>query len=81
MKDILIKSKKLKKELIILVACFIISVLLNIYSIVKYKTDWSELIGQMHIVVLIAVSLWVLISIFRLMFWGFQQLFKNNEGK
>ncbi len=77
MKDILIKGKRLKKELYILLGCFIVALALNIYSIIKYDTDWSELTSQIHIVVIVALSMWILIIIFRLLFWGFQQLFRN----
>ena len=71
------RSKRLKKELYIVAGCFIVAVASKFYSIIKYNTGWRELTGQLHIVVIIALSIWVLISVFRLMFWGFKHLFRD----
>ena len=51
MKDIKITTKRQKIEIIWLVASFCIAILLNVFSIIFYKTAWSELYSQ---------TLWVL---------------------
>jgi len=80
MKDITIKAKRIKKELIILLVCFLAASALNIFSIVKYKSDWSEILGQLHLVLLVAVLLYILVGMFRLFAWGINKLFQNNES-
>ena len=52
------RSKRLKKELYIVAGCFIVAVASKFYSIIKYNTGWRELTGQLHIVVIIALSIW-----------------------
>ncbi|MDX1285520.1 MAG: hypothetical protein R3182_10930 [Draconibacterium sp.] len=78
MKDIKIKAKQIKKELLILLVCLLAAIGLNIYSIIKYNTDWSELIGQLHIVILVAVLLYVLVGMFRLFAWGVNRIFQKK---
>ena len=78
MKDLTIKAKQIKKELIILLVCLLAALGLNIYSIIKYNTDWSELIGQLHIVILVALLLYVLVGMFRLFAWGINRLFQKK---
>ena len=53
MKDITISSKRQKTELIWLAASFCAAILLNVFSIILYKTNWSEIYTQL---------LWVLIA-------------------
>lgn len=67
MKDIHIKAIQIRKEIIIWAVCLAASIGLNIYSIAKYETDWSELIGQLHIVLMISLLIYFLVVIFRLM--------------
>lgn len=76
MKDIIIKGVRIKKELIILGVCLVASIGLNIYSIAKYETDWSELIGQLHIVLLLALLLYLLVGGFRLILYGIYRMTK-----
>jgi uncharacterized membrane protein len=78
MKDITITGSRIKKELIIFGICLLAATGLNTYSISKYETDWSELIGQLHIVLLIAIVIYVLVLLFRLLFLGFTQINKTK---
>ncbi len=61
MKDLIIKGSVIKREIYILIGCFIVALVLNIYSIAKFKTDWSELIGQLHIVILFALFIYIIV--------------------
>jgi transposase len=78
MKNIIITPVRLKKEGIILLACFLASVGLNIYAISKYKTDWSELISQLPIVIGITFLIYFLVLLFRLVFLGIAKLIQKN---
>ncbi len=70
MKNITITSTQIKKEIILLCVSLIAALGLNIYSIIKYKTAWAELFGQFHTVIFIGLIIYVLVALFRLIFWG-----------
>lgn len=65
MKDIIIKSGSLKKELYILLICFGVAYILNIVSIIIYKTSWKELITSIGYVIVITFVLYFLAAIIR----------------
>ena len=58
MKDITISSKQQKIELIWLVASFCVSCLLNVISIILYKTNWSEIYSQILWVLVITCAIY-----------------------
>ena len=68
MKDIVIPGKKLKLELNILAICIGVSYLLNIISIIAYKTEWIELVSQIHIVIAFGILIYILVALLRLVF-------------
>ena len=78
MKDITITGSRIKKEIIIVVVSLLAAIILNIYSISKFKTDWSELIGQLHVVILVAIAIYILVLIFRLIFLGIAGLIRKK---
>ncbi len=78
MKDLVVTSSRLKKEGIILLICFLASVGLNIYAISKYKSDWSELISQLPIVIGITFLIYLLVFLFRLVFLSIAKLIQKN---
>jgi hypothetical protein len=65
MKDITITGKRIRKELRWLLLGFILAVLLNIYSIIKYDTAWSELVSTLHILLVMALIIYVILLFFR----------------
>ena len=81
MKDIIITSKKVKRELYILLGCFVVAVLINISAIVYYNTFWRELITQIGYEIVIAVSLYLVILIIRLVFKLMLLLFKKTSKR
>jgi len=78
MQNITITGAQIKREITIISLSFIAAVGLNIYSILKYKTEWSELFSQLHVVVLIAIAIYFLVSVFRLVFWGITRLIQKK---
>jgi len=58
MKDITITSKRQKAEMFWLAACFCMAILLNVFSIMLYKTDWSEVYTQILWVLIITCALY-----------------------
>jgi hypothetical protein len=79
MKDIIIPVQRQKKELRILLICFACSFLLNIAAIIIYKTSWAEVITQLGYVFIIALALYVLIAIIRLIIYLISTLFKKRK--
>ncbi|NWJ51969.1 MAG: hypothetical protein HXX14_14020 [Bacteroidetes bacterium] len=67
-KDIIIKAKTIKQELWVFFGVFIFAFCLNIYAILHYKTQWKELYTHIHIVVLLAVGLYVILLLLRSIF-------------
>ena len=79
MKDIIIPVRRQKKELRILLICFACSFLLNIAAIIIYKTSWAEIITQIGYVIIIALALYVLIAIIRLIVYLILRFFKKRK--
>ncbi len=78
MKDILITSARLKKELRILFYCFVLSFLINISAIIMYKTPWFELFTQTGYVIAITLILYFIVSLFRIFFIFIKKLFNRK---
>jgi uncharacterized membrane protein len=79
MKDIIITAAQIKKEIILFLVSLVAAIALNVYSIAKYKTDWAELLGQLHTVFFVALVIYLLVVIFRLILWGFSRLMQKNK--
>lgn len=81
MKDIIITSKRIKKELYILLSCFAIAFILNIVSIVIYKTSWVEVFTQIGYVIVITIVLYLILALVRLFISGLKKIFIRNSNK
>ncbi|HKK81674.1 MAG TPA: hypothetical protein VJ909_05460 [Prolixibacteraceae bacterium] len=70
MKNIIITGSQLKREFFIWFVSFIVAVAVNVYSIIKYDTSWTELYTHLGYVVMISimlyVALWALRGVFLL---------------
>ncbi len=76
MKDIVITSQRITKEIRIFIIAFIISNLLNIYSIIAYGTSWGELVSSLVIIVLLTVVMYVAMLVSRLVYKAFLKIIK-----
>lgn len=77
MKDIVISSKRMKKEVAILLACFIIAFVINIASIVIYKTSWLEIFTQIGYVIIITLILYLGVTFLRLIIYLINRLVRR----
>lgn len=75
MKDLVITSRRLKKEMYILSACFITAFLINIFSIVTFKTPWYEMFTQIGYVVVITFILYLLVAMIRAVVFLIKKLY------
>lgn len=78
MNDILISAKRLKKELITLLICFIIAFATNVGAIIYYKSDAIEMLSSLPYVLVFAVFIYIVWSFLRLIKRG---LFKIKNSK
>lgn len=75
MNEIKMKSNRLKKEAIYFGSAFGIAFLLNVFSIVRYKTHWSELYTQLGYVLMVAIILYVLVIVVRVAIKAVKSMF------
>lgn len=75
MKDIIITPEKIKKELFVLFVCFLIASLVNIGSIIAFKTPWYEVFTQIGYVIVITLVLYLLVIFIRVVIFTIRQLF------
>lgn len=78
MKDIIITSQRIKKELTLLLACFAIAFLMNIVAIFIYMTPWVEAFTQIGYVVILTISFYILLALIRLVIFLFRALIKRK---
>jgi len=65
MKDLVITSKRVKKEFCIFSVCFVIAFIINVIAVTTYKTPWSEVFTQIGYVIIIAILLYLLSAFVR----------------
>lgn len=81
MKDIVIPAKRMKSELKILLACWIVANLVNVFAILKYDTNWIEIITFQPMVLLITLALYLLTWVTRLLLKLSVLLARRNAQK
>lgn len=80
MKDIIITSTRIKKELYILLGCFIFAFVLNIVAVAIYKTPWVEVFTQFGYVVVITVVTYLLIGLVRFVIILLHKLISSRKN-
>lgn len=78
MQDIIISSKKIRKEGYVLLACFVMAFLTNIIAIILFKTPWHEMFSQIGYVIVITIVLYLIVTFFRLITLGIIKLVKRS---
>lgn len=81
MKDIVIKKESVKREIWILLLCFVASYGCNIYAIIHYDRPLSELYNTIGFVIAFAVVLYVALWIVRLIFLLLKYCFTATKSK
>lgn len=74
MKDILISGRSIFRELLIYAGCVVAALCVNAYSIVRFKTEWRELITMFHITFAVAVILFLVVAVLRIIAVGLRRL-------
>lgn len=65
MKDIIITSKIIKREIYVWLCALIAAQLMNVYAIVKFDTQWRELYSQLGYILMLSIVLYLLIALLR----------------
>ena len=61
MKDITIKGRHIRRELIVFAVCVVLVSLMNAFAIASYGTSWSELYSVWYAVLFVAFVLYVVL--------------------
>ncbi|MCC5927333.1 MAG: hypothetical protein JJU41_12320 [Bacteroidetes bacterium] len=69
-KDLIIKEKVIRQELMLLGVLFVFSNLTNVYAILVHQGSWSELISQFHVVGLLTLFLYAVSLLLRGLFYS-----------
>ena len=78
MKPIVIDSKFIKRELWILLGCFIAAVIFDLVGIILYKRPAIELVTTIGYEVVIALGLYAFLALVRIIVFLVSQLFKKK---
>jgi len=79
MKDLVIKGKWIRRELIILAVLFLAAVITNVIGIVKHDTRWIEMISQIHVVLILTLVLYLLLWLLRLIIYAVILPFRKKK--
>lgn len=81
MKDIVIKGTSIKRELWVLLGCFIAAYGLNIYSILHWHRPATELFMTIGYVIVFTVGIYVALWIVRLVVLLIKSIFFKKKNK
>lgn len=79
MKELVISSKRLKKEILIFAICFIIAFAVNVIAIIYFKTPWYEMFTQIGYVLLITISLYFIVIAIRFIAFLIRKLIRPSK--
>ena len=77
MKDIVITGRTLRRELFILLGCFVAAVIFDIVAIVKYSKPFVEVFQTIGYEITIALGLYAFLAIIRLIVWLFLKILRH----
>ena len=61
MKDIVIKGRQIRREIIVWICCVAALTARNAYAIVQYGTSWSELLSLWYVILPLSVLLYAVL--------------------
>lgn len=79
MKDIVITSRKAKRERNIYLICFLISFVINIIAIFVYTRPWTEMFTQLGYVLVISFFIYFLLWIPRILIIGLRYFLRKRK--
>jgi len=79
MKDLVISSNKLKKEILFFAVCFVAAFIINIIAVIIYKTPWYEMFTQIGYVLVITLVIYFMVILFRVIILLIKKLFVRKS--
>jgi len=73
-KDTTITAAIKKREVIIFVVSFAVAYILNVIGIIQHKSPAKELITQLHVVLLVALVIYGIVIILRVLYYLISRL-------
>lgn len=80
MKDIVISGRRLARELRIFLICFAAALCVNVYSILRFKTEWKELVTTLPITLALAVVIFLAVAAVRGIVFGCRKLLGRRSA-
>lgn len=77
MKDIVISGKSIKRELKVLLGCFVFAVLVDIVAVIIYKKPFYEVFQTIGYEIVIAVATYAVLAFLRIVIYLIRKLFKK----
>ncbi|HJB83881.1 MAG TPA: hypothetical protein IAA13_00030 [Candidatus Alistipes merdigallinarum] len=65
MKDIVITKRHIRREVVVWIICLILITIWNIIGIIKFDTQWIELISLWYVVIPLSILLYIILIPFR----------------
>lgn len=69
MKDIVIKGRQIRREIIVWICCVAALTAWNAYAIAKYGTSWNELLSLWYVILPLSVLLYMALIPIRYVGW------------
>ena len=78
MKDIVISQKSIKRELWILLGCFIFAVLFDLFGVIKYHKPFYEVFQTIGYEIVITAITYAVVAFVRILVWLVMKIFKKK---
>lgn len=79
-KDLIIKEKVIRREIVLLGILFLFANLVNVYAIVVHQGNWTELASQFHVVGLLTLFLYAVSWFGRGLFYSIRAAWRRTKG-
>ena len=81
MKEIVISEKVIKRELWVLLGCFVFAVLFDIVGIIKFGKPFTEVFMTIGYEIVIAAVVYAVLAFVRIIIWIVLKLFKKSASR
>lgn len=69
MKDTVLSAAVKRRELMVLLGCFVVANIINISAIIKYATPWYEIFTQVGYITVTTIVIYLLLLMLRVAWW------------
>ncbi|MBO5860957.1 MAG: hypothetical protein J6Q45_04750 [Alistipes sp.] len=74
MKDTIITAQVKRRELWVLLACFLVANIINVVAIIRFSTPWYEVFTQIGYVCVTTIALYFLLALVRVVWKIFKYI-------